>query len=83
MVANRCTDVTVARKRRAEAAVDAFAEAEARVAGRRTSARLAGGARALVTYEGGERVVVRRGGPRTAPMHVEGEDDGDTAAMGA
>ena len=55
-----------ARKRPAEAAADAFAEAEARVAGRRTSARLSGGARELATYEGGERVVVRRGGACSA-----------------
>ena len=60
----------------------AFAEAEARVAGRRTSARLSGGARALVTYAGGERVVVRRGGASTAPQHEGGSDDGDTADMG-
>ena len=71
-----------ARKRPAEAAEDAFAEVEARVAGRRTSARLSGGARALVTYAGGERVVVRRGGACTAPRQDGGSDDGDTADMG-
>ena len=71
-----------ARKRPAETAADAFAEAEARVAGRRTSARLAGGARAFVTYAGGERVVVRRGGARTAPQHVDGSGDGDVTDTG-
>ena len=51
-------------------------------AGRRTSARLASGVRECVTYEGGERVVVRRGGASTALEHEEGEDDGDAMDEG-
>ena len=55
-----------------------MAAADAARQGARRSARLSVGRAEVVTYAGGERVVVRRGGAGTAPMQVEGADDGDT-----
>ena len=74
------------RKRKAAAAAEALAghlDGAEGWAGRRTSARLASGARECVTYEGGERVVVRRGGASTVPTHEdEGGADGDVMDEG-